>query len=96
MYKRQALNLAAEALGIDSERYLFKQLPDQLKPMIERSVCNRRRRSLAFKIEKFRQAMKGLLIVILNRPGSYIKLLVEKLKYCSQAGVIRMKQCLPW
>lgn len=46
-----ALNLAAEALGIDSERYLFKQL----KPLIERSVYNRRRRSLAFKIEEFRR-----------------------------------------
>ena len=29
-----ALGLAAEALGIDSERYLFKQLPNELKPMI--------------------------------------------------------------
>ena len=35
-----ALNLAAEALGIDSERYLFKQLPDQLRTMMERSVYN--------------------------------------------------------
>ena len=25
-----ALTLAAESLGIDSERYLFKQLPDEL------------------------------------------------------------------
>lgn len=50
-----ALSLAAEAMGIDSERYLFKQLPDQLMPLIERSVFNRRRRSLAFKIEDFRQ-----------------------------------------
>jgi len=50
-----ALNLAAEGLGIDSERYLFKQLPNELKPMIERSVYNRRRRSLSIKIEEFRQ-----------------------------------------
>lgn len=50
-----ALNLAAEALGIDSERYLFKRLPEELKLMIERSVYNRRRRALAFKIEDFRQ-----------------------------------------
>lgn len=52
-----ALNLAAEALGIDSERYLFKQLPDELIPLIERSVYNRRRRALAFKIEEFRQTI---------------------------------------
>ena len=52
-----ALSLAAEALGIDSERYLFKQIPNELKPMIERSVYHRRRRSLAFKIEEFRQTI---------------------------------------
>jgi len=51
-----ALNLTAEASGIDSERYLFKQLPDELKPMIERSIYNRRRRSLAFKIEELQKA----------------------------------------
>jgi len=50
-----ALSLAAEALGIDSERYLFIQLPRELKPLIERSVYNRTRHSLAFKIEEFRQ-----------------------------------------
>jgi len=50
-----ALSLAAEALGIDSERFLFKQLPDELINRIERSVYNRRRRALAFKIEEFRQ-----------------------------------------
>jgi len=59
-----ALNLAAEALGIDSERYLFKLLPDQLKPMIERSVYNRRRRSLAFKIEEFRQAIANQVVAV--------------------------------
>ena len=35
-----ALNLAAEALGIDSERYLFNRLP-QLRGKIERSIYNR-------------------------------------------------------
>ena len=57
-----ALNLAAEGLGIDSERYLFKQLPDELKPMIERSVYNRRRRALSFKIEEFRQKMSHQIV----------------------------------
>jgi len=50
-----ALNLAAECLGIDSERYLFKRLPVSLSAKIDRSVYNRRRRSLAFKVEEFRQ-----------------------------------------
>ena len=50
-----ALTLAAESVGIDSERYLFKQLPDPLIGRIERSVYNRRRRRLGIKIEQFRQ-----------------------------------------
>lgn len=50
-----ALNLAAESLGIDSERYLFKRLPDPLQGKIERSVYNRRKRNLSFKIEQLRQ-----------------------------------------
>lgn len=37
-----ALNLAAEVLAIDSERYLFKRLPDELKDMIEHSFYNLR------------------------------------------------------
>lgn len=52
-----ALTLASESLGIDSERYLFKQLPPELNGKIERSVFNRRRRRLGFKIEQFRQHM---------------------------------------
>lgn len=52
-----ALCLAAESQGIDSERYLFKQLPDTLTGLIERSVYNRRRRGLMPKIEGFRQQM---------------------------------------
>ena len=41
------LALAAESLGIDSERHLFKQLPVALAGQIDRSVFNRRRRQLA-------------------------------------------------
>ena len=52
-----ALTLASESLGIDSERYLFKQLPLPLCGKIERSVYNRRRRQLADKIEQLRQRM---------------------------------------
>ena len=50
-----ALALAAESVGIDSERYLFKQLPNSLIGQIERSVYNRRGRQLGIKIEQFRQ-----------------------------------------
>lgn len=50
-----ALSLAAETLGIDSERFLFKQLPESLEGLIERSVYNRRLRRLSGKIECIRQ-----------------------------------------
>jgi hypothetical protein len=52
-----ALCLASESLGIDSERYLFKQLPRAVLGKIERSVYNKRRRRLGGKIEWFRQQM---------------------------------------
>ena len=52
-----ALSLAAETLGIDSERFLFKQLPESLEGLIERSVYNRRLRRLSPKIECIRQVV---------------------------------------
>jgi len=55
-----ALNLAAECLGIDSERFLFTLLPQPLKAKIDRTVYNRRRRKLAFKIEFFRQKIASI------------------------------------
>jgi len=56
-----ALSLAAETLSIDSERFLFKQLPEELDGMIERSVYNRRLRKLSTKIESVRQIVVGRL-----------------------------------
>jgi len=52
-----ALSLAAESLGIDSEHFLFKQLPPEVEGLIERSVYNRRVRGLRFKLEEIRQKM---------------------------------------
>jgi hypothetical protein len=52
-----ALVFAAESLGLDSERHLFRQLPSVLAGLIDRSVFNRRRRQLAAHIERFRQRM---------------------------------------
>ena len=57
-----ALNLAAECLGIDSERYLFKRLPDQITSCIERSVFNRRKRRLNDKLDRLRQQIADQLI----------------------------------
>ncbi len=50
-----ALSLAAECLGIDSEHFLFKQLPPDVVGRIERFVYNRRVRRLSFKLEELRQ-----------------------------------------
>ena len=58
-----ALSLAAECLGIDSERYLFKRLPKEITCKIERSVYNRRRRKLLPQLEQLRQAMASAVIV---------------------------------
>jgi len=52
-----ALSLAAESLGIDSEHFLFKQLPTEIEDRIERSVYNRRVRRLSHKLEDLRQKM---------------------------------------
>ena len=52
-----ALSLSAESLDIDSEHFLFKQLPTDVEGRIERSVYNRRVRRLRFKFEEIRQKM---------------------------------------
>jgi len=52
-----ALSLAAESMEIDSEHFLFKQLPKEIEGKIERSVYNRRVRRLSHKLEDLRQKM---------------------------------------
>ncbi len=49
-----SLALTAEYMGIDSENHLFRQLPCFLSNKIERSVYNRRKRKLSFKINEIR------------------------------------------
>ena len=51
------INLTSEYMGIDSERQLFRELPDCLSPNIERSVYNRRKRRLFPFIERIRQVI---------------------------------------
>lgn len=43
-----AIDLTSEFLGIDSERDLFRKLPDDLLSKVERSVYNRRKRRLFY------------------------------------------------
>lgn len=84
-----ALNLAAECLGIDSERFLFTLLPSTLKGKIERTVYNRRRRKLAFKIELFRQKIASIVVPIEN----YHVIDSMPLEVCKYSRSSRTKIC---
>lgn len=43
-----AIDLTSEFFGVDSERDLFRKLPDNLASKVERSVYNRRKRGLFY------------------------------------------------
>ena len=57
-----ALVLTAEYLNIDSERELFRRLPEQLLGCIERSVYHRRKKRLFVYIESLRTQMVDRMI----------------------------------
>lgn len=80
-----ALSLAAEALGIDSERYLFKRLPTQLIGKIYRSVYNRRRRKLSPTIELIRRRIATQL----GTSDTYHLIDSMPLEVCKFAGASR-------
>lgn len=84
-----ALCLAADTLGIDSERFLFKQLPEPLEGLVERSVYNRRLRRLGSKIESIRQAVIERLA---PQPSLYV---VDSmpLEVCKLSRAKRNKSC---
>ena len=50
-----AIDLTSEFLSIDSERDLFRKLPDSLSSRVERSVYNRRKRGLFYHRELLRK-----------------------------------------
>jgi len=52
-----SLTLTAEYMEIDSENHLFRQIPNFFGDKIERSVYNRRKRRLSFKINETRQKL---------------------------------------
>ena len=84
-----ALNLASECLGIDSEPFLFTLLPASLKGKIERSVYNRRRRKLAFKIELVRQKIAAIVVP----SESYHVIDSMPLEVCKYSRSSRTKIC---
>ena len=52
-----AVDLTAEYMSIDSERQLFRILPQEISSRIERSVYNKRRRALFYEKQQLQQAM---------------------------------------
>jgi len=84
-----ALTLASESLGIDSERYLFKQLPAELEGKIDRSVYNRRRRQLGGKMEQLRQR----LVAHLATDEDYYLVDSMPLETCRLSRAIRSRIC---
>lgn len=52
-----SLALTAEFMGIDSENHLFRQIPKTIDCKMERSVYNRRKRSLANNINDLRMKL---------------------------------------
>jgi hypothetical protein len=87
-----ALALAAESSSADSERHLFKQLPTTVAGKIDRSVFNRRRRRLAFKIEHFRQRMVSALVPSEN----YYFVDSMPLEVCKFGRAKRLRTCALW
>lgn len=85
--QRIALSLAAEALVIDSERYLFKRLPTQLIGKIDRSVYNRRRRKLSNTTESIRRRITTQL----GTSDSYHIIDSRPLELCKFARASRAK-----
>jgi hypothetical protein len=68
-----ALNITSEYLGIDSERELFRRLPQFILDKIERSVYNRRRRQLFFYIEQVRKKLAEEIIRYIRTPMLFYK-----------------------
>ncbi len=87
-----ALTFAAESLGLDSERHMFRQLPSTLHGLVDRSVFNRRRRQLAAHIERFRQR----LLTDLAPTGDTYFVDNMPLEVCKLGRAKRLRTCALW
>lgn len=63
-----AIDLTSEFLGIDSERDLFRKLPDNLTSRVERSVYNQRNRGLFY----YRELLRKYLVQKIGCQDYYI------------------------
>ena len=79
-----ALNLAAESLGIDSERYLFKRLPPDLSGKIERSVYNGENAVYLLRLRSYRKQYQAKLYPV----RATILLIACLWKFANSVGLI--------
>lgn len=84
-----SLALTAEYMGIDSENHLFRQLPKFLEDKIERSVYNRRKRRLCFKINEIRMKLAQSF----NEFENYFIVDSMPLEICKISRSMRSKIC---
>ncbi len=84
-----ALSLAAECSGYDSECQLFLYLPTCVEGKIERSVYNRRRRTLFPFYEEIREKISGLLVKNCN----HFVIDSMPLEICKNSRASRSKIC---
>jgi hypothetical protein len=84
-----AVDLTAEYMSIDSERQLFRILPQEISSRIERSVYNKRRRALFYEKQRLQQAMAEYIT------GDEIYYLVDSmpLEVCKLSRASRSKIC---
>lgn len=83
------LSLTAEYMGIDSESDLFRKLPQSILSKIERSVYNRRRRSLVTHVDNIRSKLASHF----NEFESYFIIDSMPLEVCKLSRSTRSKIC---
>jgi len=76
-------------MSIDSEHQLFRVLPPEIKPLIERSVYNRRKRKLFIYLERIRK----LLADKFNSSENYFVIDSMPLEVCKLSRSARSKIC---
>jgi len=84
-----AVDLTAEYMSIDSERQLFRILPQEILSRIERSVYNKRRRALFYE----RHRLQQLMAEEMTREESYYIIDSMPLEVCKLSRASRSKIC---
>jgi len=84
-----AVDLTAEYMSIDSERQLFRILPQEISSRIERSVYNKRRRALFYEKHRLQQLMSEKI----TGANTYYLIDSMPLEVCKLSRASRSKIC---